>query len=617
MTGTYTIPPGTALGLGDVLEAGNDIAAVLAANSPIVSNVLNTAFAGGADPTGAKDSTAAFQAVLTKLTAGGGAMYVPAGSYLLDGELTYDANYPLYIFGDGPQASRVICNLGGAASTYLTVTQTVPFGDSEGKDGTFIMEGLSFYNNRNASNFTDTNNVVTLNGVNYGQFRNVATFHTSAAQRFNQCVILNECNQIDFDNCNFYAVANGIVCTGLSQGIQVRGTTFWQQDNAAISATGAGIYVTGALETLKLSQVGFHDGTRAILFTKDAKNNVPSLLVGYDVEMNNHGTAGIEIAYGSQVYLTNCYWSGAQVAAAVPGILFGSTFSGSAYLSQCQFSEVRGHSIQALGGVGFDFSHCYFVGAGRAYKWVANTYDEISIGPGVGAVTIDACHFNVDAVNATSPQGHPVPRSAVYAAAGAGNVILSDSLGAGPSYYGTAAVVDLAGTVMKKGNTGLGLADSTAAAGGTVTAAASSGLSQTITVPAYDMTAGKMYKLTAYGHGTQAAGTAQGLTLQLTIGGQSLGSHAVTAGPAAGAAFNWRYEAYLVVRATGTSGSVVSNETFTWAGQATNHGSNGFTLSTEAGNAIVLQGEWAAATGSPTITCDGTLLEPVNSYRPG
>jgi hypothetical protein len=455
---------------------------------------------------------------------------------------------------------------------------------------------------------------VTLNGVNYGQFRNVATFHTSAAQRFNQNVILNECNQIDFDNCNFYAVTNGIVCTGLTQGITVRATTFWLQDNAAITATGAAIYVTGAMETLKLSQTGFHDGTRAILFTKDAKGNVPSLLVGYDVEMNNHGTAGIEIAYGSQIYLTNCYWSGAQVSAAVPGILFDSTFSGSAYLSQCQFSEVRGHSIQALGGTGFDFSHCYFVGAGRAYKWKANTYDEINIGSGVGAVTVDACHFNVDGVNATSPQGTPVPRSAVYAAAGAGRVIVSDSLGAGASYYGTAAVFDPAGSVMKKGNIGLGLADSTTAGGGTVTGATVSDLSHAVTIPAYDMTASKMYKLTAYGHGTQATGTAQGLTLRLNIGGQSLGDLAVTAGPAAGAAFNWRYEAYLIVTATGTSGSVVSNETFTWAGQTTNHGNSGFTLSTETGNAVTLTGEWATVTGSPTITCDGTLLEPVNSY---
>ena len=63
-----------------------------------VYNVLNTAYAGGADPTGVADSTAAFQAAITAATAINGIVFAPLGTYkITSGPLTYTA--PFRFFG--------------------------------------------------------------------------------------------------------------------------------------------------------------------------------------------------------------------------------------------------------------------------------------------------------------------------------------------------------------------------------------------------------------------------------------------------------------------------------------------------------------------------------------
>ena len=58
------------------------------------------------------------------------------------------------------------------------------------------------------------------------------------------------------------------------------------------------------------------------------------------------------------------------------------------------------------------------------YKYAADTYDEINIGGGVREVTIDTCHFNVNALAGLGTSNPP--RSAVSLAPGAANVTLND-----------------------------------------------------------------------------------------------------------------------------------------------------------------------------------------------
>src|ERR1700722_18828875 len=88
-------------------------------------NVLNPAYSRGADRTGSKDCSGAFQAALNALAAyGGGTLYIPAGNYQLTNGVTWNGSAPLRISGDGPQASNIRCAGTSASITYLSITNT-------------------------------------------------------------------------------------------------------------------------------------------------------------------------------------------------------------------------------------------------------------------------------------------------------------------------------------------------------------------------------------------------------------------------------------------------------------------------------------------------------------
>src|SRR6266705_6274631 len=73
-----------AVGTGNPPADMNAVIDALAA-SGVTYNVLNAAYAGGADPTGAADSTAAFAACMAAaIAAPSGEMIIPPGSYTLN-----------------------------------------------------------------------------------------------------------------------------------------------------------------------------------------------------------------------------------------------------------------------------------------------------------------------------------------------------------------------------------------------------------------------------------------------------------------------------------------------------------------------------------------------------
>jgi Pectate lyase superfamily protein len=581
-----------------------------------VYNVLDTNFSGGADPTGTKDSTAAIQAALDQIvTADGGILYIPAGDYKLASGLAYSSNAPLHVVGDGPQAARIRLASVSTGITYVSITQTGSFGSGTAGDGTVIIEGLSFYQDHYPGAASDTCIALYLSGVNFGQITNCAFYQGTGAQRVNQAIVCHACNQVDIDNCNVFALVNGIAFTGYCQVNNISNTSIWCPAGTGVS-TAASVLYYGKTLTANMFNVIMHDGDRAIYWTQDSSGNVPHLFFGYNVQPNNHSVKAMQFDYGAQVYLDQCFFSGAVAAvhAAVPGLVFGPGFEGSAIVRGSCFNGQQGHTVELSHGTGFIFEACEFGGNGT-YKFAGNAYDEINVASGVGTVTIDACHFNVDALaglGTTNP-----PRSAVHTSGTVSKVTLTNCRGAG-SGYGSAAVVDGAGAVMKQGCTGLGLADGTTGGGATVTAATATNLSASITIPAGDMIAGKVYKFTAWGHGRQATGSAVDLSAGMTMDGTSLGAFTAGGNPAAGAAFNWKYECDLRIGAVGGPGTaaLVSNEVFTWGGAVgANHGNDGFTsFTTTSDNALVMTAQWASTTGNPTITGDCTTLEVVQGW---
>jgi hypothetical protein len=599
----------------DPRSAGPSVAAARPAGTLEAYNVLDTVWSGGADPKGAADSTAAFQAALNAISAaGGGVLYVPTGSYKLTSGVTYAGTSPLRILGDGPQASRIRMASASSSVSYLSIAQNGAFGDEKGLDGTVIIESLSFHNDTFSGAFTNTNIALSLSGVNFGKIADVCFYKGSASQRVNQAIVCHACNQVDIDNCNVFAAVNGITFTGFCQVNNVSNTSVWTPAGTGVP-TAACVLYSGQTLTANMENVIFHRGDRGILWTQDAAGAVPHLFFGSNVQPNNHSIACMEFDAGAQVYLTECFFSNARsfVAAGVPGLVFGPGFQGSALVEGCQFNGMLGHAISVQAGTGFIVKGCEF-GGNSAYKFAANAFDEISIGASAAEVTIDACHFNVNALAGLGTANQP--RSAVFTAPGARAVTVSNCRGAGTG-YGTSALVDNASAIVRRGCAGLGLPDSTTGAGSTVTATAPAGLSAPVSIPAGDMTAGTVYKMRCFGTGKQAAGAAHSLTVGVTLGGTSIGSFTPQAAPAAGAPFAWRYECLLYVSAAGTAGTVAATQTFAWGGTGTGaapstpttHGGAALAVNTTQVNALVLTAAWGAAAGGPAITCAATLLE--------
>jgi len=537
LAGTAT---GLVAGAGAVTLAGitrpQPAGAATTSATPDWVNIMAAPSNDAPDPTGVADSTAAFKWALGEVTSSkGGVVYIPAGKYLITEGLAYSAAYPLMITGDGPQASSIVLESTSADITYLSISQAWAFGDWTGSNGTVTIENISFCNKQPAGAYSDTNVALELSLVNFGQIRNVGFYVDSSlkdpatgngpypSQGINQAIVLNSCSQVDIDNTTIVAAVNGIAVTGSdtpvpgtttnqvesSQVTNISNVSIWTTPGPGVTTAAAVLY-QGNVLTANLENAIFHDGDRGILCTRNgADGSFPHLLFCYNAQPNNHKIAAMEFADATQVYLTECFFSGdvASYPNDAPGILFGAGFQGSAKVEGCQFNGIPGHSISVQEGTGFFITGCEFgTNSGKQYKYRPNAYDEISIGSSAGDVTIDSCHFNIDAlakIGGTNP-----PRSALYAAPGAANVTISNSKGlaAGTgTTYGTAQIVDLGSAVMRTGNIGLGLADQRTAGGLTVTGNSVAQLTPTLTIPAYDMTRYTAYRFTAFGHGTQAS----------------------------------------------------------------------------------------------------------------
>jgi Pectate lyase superfamily protein len=578
---------------GAVTAQSGDYTVSQVTGAALLNNTLdwvNVVQQFGADPTGVSDSSTAFQNALTAIkNAGGGVLYIPAGNYLINTGLTYSSANTLYIVGDGSGVSNIRGNNSSASVTYLSVTSC----------NNFAMFNLSFLNNQNSPAFSDPNINVQLNSVTRGSFRNVA-MQTGTANRINQGIVLSACTYIDIDDCDIRAYVNGLYITGASAVITVRASTFSTTSGSGVSSAAA-ILADSTLQTLHLNGLVLNGGDRGILWQGGTGAN-PAFGWFYDVEVNNTAVSGMDFETGAEIWMNGCWLSNLTQPGLVPGLIFGASFDGNAYLEQCTFQGWSGHSVQILGGSGYDFNGCVF---GNDSKNASNTYDEINIASGVNFTTIRGCHFNTDPFYGV---GATHPRSAVFITSGAGETIIEGCTAAAASNYGTAAIVDFTDNAVRKGNIGIGFPESVAGVGNTVTGTSFAALSGNPTIPIRDAQVGSTYKITAFGHGTQATGTSVNLSLRATYGG-GLGAFTAGTNPGAGAAFTWSYSAYITVTATGASGSLNLFDNFQWNGVSTYHSNVTVALNSTVTNVIGLFADWASTTGTPTITCDSYLIE--------
>ena len=152
-------------------------------------------------------------------------------------------------------------------------------------------------------------------------------------------------------------------------------------------------------------------------------------------------------------------------------------------------------------------------------------------------------------------------------------------------------------------------------------------LSSSYNVPAGDASAGTAYRLTTFGNGTW--GTAEAITFTTALAGTQIGTAPQIAGAefSSAAAFDFEIETLLICVSNGSSGTWVARI----RGKLT-ESANAITIGTAADNSVsftgcthtavtqdttvadafVIQAKWAGTTGSPTLSCVGTLFEKCN-----
>jgi hypothetical protein len=104
MGATGLLAGGSAAAIGSAFDTSAASAATATA-TPDWLNVTSSAYAGGADPTGTDDSTAAFAAAI-KAAVPGSVIYIPAGTYKISSTLTC-TTVPVYFVGDGAWATII------------------------------------------------------------------------------------------------------------------------------------------------------------------------------------------------------------------------------------------------------------------------------------------------------------------------------------------------------------------------------------------------------------------------------------------------------------------------------------------------------------------------------
>jgi hypothetical protein len=203
----YTLLTGDprAIGTGNPPGDANNINDVAAGMGGTL-NVLNTAYAGGADPTNTADSTAAFQAAITAAVAISGEVIVPPGSYKLNtAGINITGPFRMRGLGAGlanqsnvsTPAPAVVLNCngnGGGTSLFNFPYQGYLWGGLEVENVSVIYTGTG--NVWNLCNFTDAlfrNMLTTLTAAG-----SMAIFTTGSVSYLN----------VLHDRCNFTTTAS-------------------------------------------------------------------------------------------------------------------------------------------------------------------------------------------------------------------------------------------------------------------------------------------------------------------------------------------------------------------------------------------------------------------------
>lgn len=226
------------------LSAGPMFAA-LSATAPraaAAARVVDLATAHGIDPTGGSDSSAGFQAALTKLQElGGGELYVPPGQYVITEPLTY-SGASLAIIGCG-QTLSILCVRSPVValsvsllSTYNTLTVrdigfsplmtggggvalSVTGQNSPSGTQSCLIENVDFCVAQGG--YTSFANSLILNAVQRVNVRNVNAHSNAGIIAGGSFASISNSTDVRFNNCSIDIADTGFLVAGYCEGLHI------------------------------------------------------------------------------------------------------------------------------------------------------------------------------------------------------------------------------------------------------------------------------------------------------------------------------------------------------------------------------------------------------------
>jgi hypothetical protein len=370
MSGTYIIQPQNRVaGSAGHLADHDNLGAVLSAVPDIQYSVLNTQYAGGADPTGYADSTAAINATLTA-TPAGGVCFVPAGTYKITGTIVIPNDVTL----KGTDASDP------TAGSILSVANSSNL-SSVISDGAFSSNSSSVSNGPRIEGM-----ILKCNGANQASGLGVGiAFCSYRGEIFNCRVNDSRGDGIRIANqtANAGVVSGSVVeckirdCTiagcgtagtsGNREGIALRDsgagavTDFWVEDcviweGALTQTKGMGIYANSPVGGIVRGNHLYGIGTHGIYMQGTGATRVVDNYVEYFGQLTSSGAC-----YGIYVMdsggAPGCYIAGNTIN--VDDAISGNTFVG-LYLTNV------GSNQQAFFGLGVNTFYTSSVSAATA-----------------------------------------------------------------------------------------------------------------------------------------------------------------------------------------------------------------------------------------------------------
>lgn len=240
-----------------------------------VYNVLNSDYAGGADPTGVNDVTLAFQAAIdAAYAAGGGTVYIPAGSYK---KLRTSANIVIksgvHVRGDGIGITKLLLdNTGGGTGRWFYCNT------ASSHDISF--EDLSVTGSRTDADYTQTQQMFELRQIAGLRLNNV---EISYSQSFG--IIIGSCDDVVVENCKVHhnngdgisvqSTPNARICKNLIYQNNDDGISGHCQDSDAFPRTGLVITDNILNDTQGIAILGAKKVTIA--------NNMMQRIAGYGI----------------------------------------------------------------------------------------------------------------------------------------------------------------------------------------------------------------------------------------------------------------------------------------------------------------------------------------------